>query len=317
MQNKYFLLFLFMAVVSSCQNGQPQTDDNWKSLHPLTTAEVLELAYKDKMNIIYADFINEEGQPLTEAQRAMLNQGKMGQVYLTNPYKKIKKILVRPITLEDKFLDIQLRAINKKPLATIPKDTIACDQKKAILQDIKKQYEVFQQEYDAQLAATSATMPDFQNSDINRDSLIRQAMQPLFEMQADRYNIHKNKVINFIESCGFPTLTEIDSSDMSMFMFMLDTGELLGYYYQQIKAAYEQGDITKPQFAKVQDELLATHGYQQLYGTKVYISKTVKRLPAIYEIDSLNIRRSIMELPPIEDNFKAWEVENLEELLVQ
>ncbi|HMU03577.1 MAG TPA: hypothetical protein PJ990_08145, partial [Saprospiraceae bacterium] len=76
-------------------------------------------------------------------------------------------------------------------------------------------------------------------------------------------------------------------------------------YFPLIEEAVKKGDLSKQQYALMKDRILMDDGKPQLYGSQIENGK-------LYELespDSVNERRKVMELEPLEEYLKNFNIE--------
>lgn len=259
----YLSLFIFSL---GCQQ---------ESLRKLSPEETLTRAKAGTLDYMYAEFRNQDGEPLSDEERRLLNSGKFLRDFYVDGDENIKQVRAVPPTRDGKFVEIQLREVANSPLQNVRLFDIDCSDQKTLLA------EVYASDQDVRTGG-EGNMEDIDSK-------------------------NQQKVVSLIEKCGFPTKSEVGEDGMTAVFLVIQhsSSGLMAYYYPQLLEAVEQGDISKSSFALMQDRLLMWNGFKQIYGSQI-------RSGHLYDLEdpeAVNERRSEMGLGPIEEYLTHWSLD--------
>lgn len=138
------------------------------------------------------------------------------------------------------------------------------------------------------------------------DQRIRMSNVP-FEQFAKEDHRNQEIAISIIEKCGMPSLKEVSRTQLdAIWMALQHTDKKYRKkYFPLIEEAVKNGDLSKQQYALMKDRVLMDDGKPQLYGSQIENGK-------LYELeapDSVNVRRKEMEMEPIEEYLKKFNIE--------
>ena len=138
------------------------------------------------------------------------------------------------------------------------------------------------------------------------DQRIRMSNVP-FEQFAKEDHRNQELAISIIEKCGMPSLKEVSRKQLDAIWLALQHTDkkYRKKYFPLIEEAVKKGDLSKQQYALMKDRILMDDGKPQLYGSQIENGK-------LYELeapDSVNERRKEMELEPLEEYLKNFNIE--------
>ncbi len=138
------------------------------------------------------------------------------------------------------------------------------------------------------------------------DQRIRMPNVP-FEHFAKEDHRNQELAISIIEKCGMPSLEEVSRTQMDAIWLALQHTEkkYRKKYFPLIEKAVKNGDLSKQQYALMKDRILMDDGKPQLYGSQIENGK-------LYDLeapDSVNQRRKEMEMEPLEEYLKNFNIE--------
>lgn len=138
------------------------------------------------------------------------------------------------------------------------------------------------------------------------DQRIRMSNVP-FEQFAKEDHRNQELAISIIEKCGMPSLKEVSRKQLDAIWLALQHTDkkYRKKYFPLIEEAVKKGDLSKQQYALMKDRILMDDGKPQLYGSQIENGK-------LYELespDSVNERRKVMELEPLEEYLKNFNIE--------
>ncbi|MBK8051991.1 MAG: hypothetical protein IPK35_01590 [Saprospiraceae bacterium] len=138
------------------------------------------------------------------------------------------------------------------------------------------------------------------------DQRIRMSNVP-FEQFAKEDHRNQELAISIIEKCGMPSLKEVSRKQLDAIWLALQHTDkkYRKKYFPLIEEAVKKGDLSKQQYALMKDRILMDDGKPQLYGSQIKNGK-------LYELeapDSVNERRKEMELEPLEEYLKNFNIE--------
>ncbi len=264
--------------LAGCGTDSTQTSKPTQTIHKLTQEEVLELAKKGQLNLLYAKYEDKNGDKLNTELKNLLDRNKLGRDFYGDKEGNIKRIEVHPLSQEDTFFEIQLGVLLRKDyfegITFIPVD---CSKNKEILEKL----------FDKDQNARNGTGEDTDD---------------------------KNQVIllSLLEECGFPTKKEVGEKGMDGIFFVLQHSyqNIMAYYYGDMQKATTKGVFEESTFALMQDRLLMHFGHKQIYGTQIIRE-------GLYDLEKpseVNKRREKVGLPPIEEYLKRFELNYEEEM---
>jgi len=138
------------------------------------------------------------------------------------------------------------------------------------------------------------------------DQRIRMSNVP-FEQFAKEDHRNQELAISIIEKCGMPSLKEVSRKQLDAIWLALQHTDkkYRKKYFPLIEEAVKNGDLSKQQYALMKDRILMDDGEPQLYGSQIENGK-------LYELeapDSVNVRRKEMEMEPLEEYLKNFNIE--------
>ncbi|MFT5168695.1 MAG: hypothetical protein ACI8P3_003940 [Saprospiraceae bacterium] len=258
---KYLSIFIVTIFFLSCGNtGGPSAD-----LTLIPKDKIIERMRAGNFDYRYATFKTQKSAKLNEQEQKMLNDGKFGKDYYEDANGVIKEIIIRPIEMEDKFIEIQRRELAANPMKGIQIIDIDCDSVDAVYKEIYR-----------------------------TDQEARKNRQGIKE--TDTRNLQL--VVSAISKCGW---SEANTQTIWL-IFQHSPLGVMAYYYPDVKAFSEKGNLSRSSFAMLQDRLLTEHGYKQLYGTQILSGELYK----LEDPDGVNARRKEIGMGVIEDYIGAW-----------
>ncbi len=273
----YLSIIIIASLLAACHWFQQPK----QCLTKMSEREILDRIYKQHFNYVYASFKNEAGEALDSLDKLLLSQGKLAKDYYKDETGAIKEVRVRPMTLDDQFLEVQIRELSKNDIRQLKQVLVDCYK--------KEEYLIKIQEY-------SRTIPwnDWEKKEI----LDQQSLAIIYSI---------------IEQCGFPCLENIDQEANKLLMNHLLNGSLkmLSYYYPKLKELAKQGKFPLSNLAFAEDRLLLRHGFKQWYGTQLFRLKKF----GIEDIKHLDKRREVMGLEPMLTYLKKFDRKYTEQYL--
>jgi hypothetical protein len=138
------------------------------------------------------------------------------------------------------------------------------------------------------------------------DQRIRMSNVP-FEQFAKEDHRNQELAISILEKCGMPSLKEVSRNQLDAIWLALQHTDkkYRKKYFPLIEKAVKNGDLSKQQYALMKDRILMDDGKPQLYGSQIENGK-------LYELeapDSVNERRKEMEMEPLEEYLKNFNIE--------
>lgn len=268
MKNRiYYLAFLILLL--QCQSDQKYQPSNLKLL---SNTEVIDLARKGNLVNAETSFKNIKGKSLSQNEKDQLDQSFLGKDYYADDQGQVQEIVVRPITLEDQILEIQVKDLAERAWEKVQLIDVDCSIQEKILEQV---YEIDQ----GARTGGSYNMPE-------ADSVCLQA------------------VMSLIDKCGFPSKSEVGEKgiDAIWLVFQHSAPGIMAYFYPRLMQAVEEGDIRMTSMALMQDRMLMRHGLRQIYGSQI----TNDGLYPVHDPENLNKRRAEIGLQPIEDYLDRW-----------
>ena len=258
---KYIGLLILSILFFTCeQKSGPSAD-----LTLIPRDQIIKRVKAGNFDYRYAKFKTQKGSTLNEAEQRLLNDGQLGKDYYEDASGAIQEVVVRPIDIEDKFIEIQRRELSANPMEGIEIIDINCDSIDSIYK------EVYRTDQDARKNGGDITRTDARNLQI---------------------------IVSSLTKCGWP------QKNAQTIWLILQHSPLgvMAYYYQDLKAFSESGNLSRSSFAMLQDQLLMEHGYKQLYGTQILSGELYK----LEDPDGVNERRAQLGMSKIEEYLSGW-----------
>ncbi len=187
----------------------------------------------------------------------------------------IRKVVVRSRTYQDDIRQILIENKDYDPNNNILTTAIKCDSLEFIIDYL---YNIRPEEIPA--LAGGDTLEYF--------SFKRAIMQSIWE------------------SCGELSLEAHGKRSVKLFWGMIQHGgkEIRAHYYPYIEKLVANGELHPEKLALLTDRLLMNYGYEQVYGSQIQNF----RLYPIRNRDSVDIRRAAIELEPLSEYLKRFDL---------
>lgn len=257
---KYLSFVIVIFTIISCGQGGSSPD-----LTLIPRDQIIKRVKEGNFDYRNATFMTQQGKKLNAQEQKMLNDGNLGKDYYEDANGVIKEIIVRPIEMEDKFIDIQRRELAADPMKGIQIIDVVCDSIDAIFK------EIYRTDQDVRQNGGDVEGTDTRNL---------------------------QKVVSAISKCGWP---EKHTQTIWLILRHSPLG-VMAYYYPEAEMLSEKGILSKSSFALLQDLLLMSHGYKQLYGTQIVSGELYK----LEDPDNVNERRKAVGMGVIEDFLGIW-----------
>lgn len=114
-------------------------------------------------------------------------------------------------------------------------------------------------------------------------------------------------VVSLLENCGMPSMNEVSNQQLGAVWLVLQHSiypEYTKKYFPDIEKAVNNGDLKKEQYALMKDKILMNEGKPQIYGSQIKSGKLYK----LIEPEKVNSRRKEMDMEPIEDYLKNFNI---------
>jgi len=232
---KFLSLLLPILFFFACGSDIPY--DNQLKLIPRD--QIVKRVKEDRFDYRYAKFKNTDGSELNNKEQKQLNDGQLGKDYYEDAEGIIREVLVRPIDLEDKLVDIQRREIAIKPLQGISIIDIDCDKLDEIYAKID-----------------------------SSDQAVRKNRGDVDGVDA----ANLQALVSILSQCGWNT----NHMKTTWLILQHSPPEIVSYYYQDLMIFSERGNLSRASIAMTQDKMLTRHGYKQLYGTQLFSGQLYK-----------------------------------------
>ncbi len=235
---KNALLFSLILLLSiSCTEQKPDYKNENLSLIP--TDQIVTRTKDGNFDYSKAVVKNQRGSALNKKEQKLLNKGQLGKDYYEDANGVIQEVIVRPVSLQDKLVDIQRREIMANPLQGIQKVEINCDSLDTILKEVDRSHQEVRK-----------TRGDIAGEDTKNLSV----------------------VVSSIAQCGW------SEGNMRSIWMVLNNAPLgvLAYYYEDLFTFARKKNLSPSSVAMLQDRLLMEHGYKQVYGTQIISGQLYK-----------------------------------------
>ncbi|MBX2875641.1 MAG: hypothetical protein KTR30_26220 [Saprospiraceae bacterium] len=187
----------------------------------------------------------------------------------------IRKVVVRSRTYQDDIRQILMENKDYDPNNNIPTTAIKCDSLEFIISYL---YGIRPEEIPALAGGDTLDVFSFQ----------RAIMQSIWE------------------SCGELSLELHGARSVRGFWSMIQHNdrEIRAHYYSYIEKLVANGELHPEKLALLTDRLLMNYGYEQVYGSQMLNF----RLYPIRNKDSVDIRRAAIELEPLSEYLKRFDL---------
>lgn len=221
--------YLIFLTILFFQCKQPSKTD---TLTLIPQDQIIPLVKSGSFSYLYATFLNQDGSAISDKNRELLNSGKLGKDYYKDSEGVIKEVRVRPITNQDKFIEIQRIEIASNPLSRINLIDIDCSQLDLVYE------RVYQSDQNVRNEGGDMQSVDEENLQI---------------------------VISALTKCGW----SVEHLETIWLVFQHSDSDIMAYFYSDLKSFSDQGLLRKSSFALTEDRLLMYHGYKQIYGSQI------------------------------------------------
>jgi hypothetical protein len=283
---KIYLCSLIIVFLSACNSKTYEPE----GLTKLSDTELIERAKQKIPNDMGTLVIkNEKGEILSiDSIQKIQNPEEWATDSYIDTDGIVKELILRKATSEDKELQEKVMAafLYEPPIELVDID---CGKKAELLDEV---YLLDQN------MRSSGNYSDI-DSEIDKQNLI--------------------KVVSLIENCGMPTTKEVSKEQINTIWLVLQHGDNANRkkYFPLLKNAAENGDLDKSDIALMEDRILITDGKPQIYGSQVTQNGETKKWE-LYELsnpETVNKRRALIGLQPLQDYLKRWDIEfNVEQV---
>lgn len=131
-------------------------------------------------------------------------------------------------------------------------------------------------------------------------------------------------LISYINQCGWPkfntkhselkTRNDYNIRTATYLVIQHSFREAMANYYFQFKTSVEKGEMIPNNLAYYKDRLLMHFGLPQVYGSQIRHSSNRIYLYQLWSPDEVNQRRKKMQLYPIEDYLKNYDLDFEQEI---
>lgn len=260
------ILLLIITCFFACKENQSSD-----SLKKLTLEESIARLNKGDHQYYYATYKDSLGQELSPELKEKLTKGKLSRAFYVDSNDSIKEIRVKILQEKDIYDEIQLRCAMTFPLKNFKFEKIDCSKIKDI---IGTSYDNDQ----------GARLNDESSKEI---------------LDVDKSN--KNTIISIIEKCGWSAIDTSQINEVFLMVQHMET-EFVARYYPTFMKYYDEGVLSKLNYARMVDRLLMNNGFAQIYGTQIVDE-------SFYEIkdeENVNERRKKLGLSRIEETAKKF-----------
>lgn len=246
-------------------------DQSSDSLKKLTLEESIARLNRGDHQYYYAKYKDSVGQELSPELQEKLTKGKLSRSFYVDQNDSIKEIRVKILQEKDIFDEIQLRCAMTFPLKNFKFEKIDCSKIKDI---IGTSYDNDQ----------GARLNDESSKEI---------------LDIDKSN--KNTIISIIEKCGWSAIDTSQINEVFIMVQHMET-EFVARYYPTFMKYYDEGVLSKLNYARMVDRLLMENGFAQIYGTQVVDESFYN----IKDEENVNERRKKLGLSRIEETAKKF-----------
>lgn len=263
-----FAYLSILFLVVSC--SRPYTGE----LIPIERSDFIHLDFEDENLVETADF-----HYANEGIDKGLAIAQLVKTYGVDLYEDttgiIRKVVVRSRTYQDDIRQILMENKDYDPNSNIPTTAIKCDSLEFIIDHLN--------------GIRPEEIPALAGGDtLNIFSFQRAIMQSIWE------------------SCGELSLEVHGARSVRLFWAMIQHNdkEIKAHYYPYIEKLVANGELHPEKLALLTDRLLMNYGYEQVYGSQMLNFK----LYPIRNRDSVDIRRAAIELEPLSEYLKRFDL---------
>jgi hypothetical protein len=264
----YFIVLLISLSFISCiekKGDGPDTNSKCTKIPFLELIELLNQSQVDLSKITYRDSV---GNELSDSLRSQLNQGKLFREFFRNSNDDIAQIRLRILQEKDIFKEIQIRELLSNPMREIDKMDINCNVTDSLLLD------AFRKDQDIRKGIDVGVV------DVDGENQVL--------------------VSSIIEQCGWPDNKELIES--IWYVIQHSNSGLMAYYYPKFIELVDKGLLDKSTMALMEDRMLMTNGFPQIYGSQI-VGQNVYIFRDPINIDK---RRKEVGLPTMKENTKRF-----------
>ncbi|MCB0570914.1 MAG: hypothetical protein KDC66_14160 [Phaeodactylibacter sp.] len=268
---------LVIAMAGSCQSSKTYSPAGLVLLPPET---LLDMARSKTLFPLEATVKDSLGNVMGERVMEEILKANLGASFYANEAGKVEEVVVRPPSLEDELLLLQLVETDNFLKREVPFMEINCARKKEILEYISKR--------DQGGRGVPVDVGLGGNIDENNQIILA----------------------NLFRQCGFPATEDVGEPAMLGAFLVLQhaPSDMRGYYFSFIEAEVKSGMLSKDLLALMTDRLLAIdHDKKQVYGTQVLnVGGNITVLP-VRDEEHLEQRRAEVGLKPLYERLRRFE----------
>lgn len=266
-----------MVLAGSCQPSKKYESRGLVLLSPET---LLGMARADSLFPLKGIVKDSLGRELDESVKESILKAELGASFYADEGGEIKEIVVRPPSLEDELLLIQLVETDKFLEREVPYIPIDCSKKVEILHYV-----------------------------LERDRGARG--QPVgVDLSGNIDGNNQNILNNLVRQCGFPRHEEVGDLGMIGVFIVIQHAppDMRGYYYSYLEEAVKRGEFPMSSLALVMDRMLGfDHKKEQVYGTQMLNAGGEITVLPIRDPENVDKRRAEIGLGPLKDYISKFQ----------
>lgn len=244
--------------------------------------ETIELLRHNQIDFMKLSYKDQNGAPITDSLRTLLNQGKLVRYFYKNRDGVVDQVRLRTTTDENIFFSIRVGELQQDPFWDIDFAKLDCEDSEAMLR----------RALDRDQGVRKGLIDDIQTNDkLNRDT-----------------------IISVLDQCEWPDTK--DEVEAIWYVIQHAGGRKMAFYYPEFKDMVQRDLLEDSLMAKMEDRMLMFNGYPQIYGTQ--FTSNPRTFHEIKDIKNVNERRRKVGLVSIEEKAKSAGVDfNWSDYLVE
>ena len=207
-------------------------------LRKLSNEEVIKKATEGTLFSLYVVYRNQKREKLNSEEKSLLNKDKLGKDYYADEEGTVREIRVRPVTHEDRLIEVQVRELHTNTWKKFPTIDVDCSNE-----------------------GLSKLITEAGNIDRQRNETGRR-----FEVDSTTAVM----MTSMMKKCGFPSIQQVNRQQINTIWLIfqhIDPALRVMYYPQLVKAA-EDGHLEWSKIALMEDRMFVGQQMDQAYGSQ-------------------------------------------------
>ena len=261
-------LILMALILVSCKS----------ELRILNQKESQNLVLNGDKKYLFAEYVNNNFLPLSEAEKKKLNQNKLYRTFLINKEGDVEKVIVNEIKNYEEQINelILVNFTDGNPIGEYTDNDIDC---------------------------ASLNIDSISHSAFMKDQDVR-SKEITSNQMIEIDDINQDEIVPILINCGWPA----NSSNVNQLWYIIQHSNigLQCYFFEDFANLKNEGLLADSLYAKTVDRILTRSGIPQIYGTQSSGGREIKSFHPIQDVENVNKRRKEIGLCPIEQKAKSW-----------